>query len=308
MFDFYKALRAGEVGASFPDAIKDLIAGIIQTPQFLYRWELGEAPIKDGPLFRLNSWEIASRLSYFLWASMPDGDLFTAAQNGELQNLDRIAQEARRMLDDPKAKDAIRDFHLQWLDVEGLPDMQKDPSFTDVHARDGAVDAERDRRAGQRDPARAAGQRQARATCSRRRPRSSTPGWPGCTASATSPGTTCARSALNPDQRAGVLTHGSFLAAHADADLSHPVKRGVHVVRNVLCMELPDPDGLEIPELPAPKPGQTTRERYAAPRAGRLRRLPRQDRHRGLRLRELRRHRRLPHHRGRASRSTPAAR
>ena len=129
------AARGARSAASFPDAIKELIAGIIQTPQFLYRWELGEAPIKDGPLFRLNSWEIASRLSYFLWASMPDSALFTAAQNGELQNLDRIAQEARRMLADPKAKDAVRDFHLQWLDVEGLPDMQKDPSFTATRPR-----------------------------------------------------------------------------------------------------------------------------------------------------------------------------
>jgi hypothetical protein len=267
MFDFYRALRGGEVAASYQDAIKDLIAGIIQTPQFLYRWELGEAPIKDGPLFRLNSWEIASRLSYFLWASMPDGDLFAAAQNGELQNLDRIAQEARRMLNDAKAKDAVRDFHLQWLDVEGLPDMQKDPSFT-AYTPETAQSMlnETAELAGSillgpqasgkladlfSTPSSIIDARVARVygagnvTGDNMRPVS-----------------------LNPEQRAGLLTHGSFLASHADADLSHPVKRGVHVVRNVLCMELADPDGLEIPELPAPKPGQTTRERYAGHEQG----------------------------------------
>ena len=267
MFDYYKGLRGGDVGASFPDAIKDLIAGIIQTPQFLYRWELGEAPIKDGPLFRLNSWEIASRLSYFLWASMPDGELFAAAQNGELQNLDRIAQEARRMLKDAKAKDAIRDFHLQWLDVEGLPDMQKDPSFT-AYTPETAQSMLNEtaelassillgpQASGKlsdlfSSPASIIDARVARVY-----------GVGNVT------GDNMRQVALNPEQRAGVLTHGSFLASHADADLSHPVKRGVHIVRNVLCMELADPDGLEIPELPAPKPGQTTRERYAGHEQG----------------------------------------
>jgi hypothetical protein len=260
---YYQALRGPDSGASYAEAIKELIAGIIQTPQFLYRWELGEAPIKDGPLYRLNGWEIASRLSYYLWASMPDAALFTAAQNGELQNLDRIAAEARRMLADPRARDAVRDFHLQWLDVEGLEDMQKDPMFTAYAPETArAMLNETAELAGSvllgpnatgkladlfSSPASFVDARLAKVY-----------GAAGVT------GDELRRVALDPAQRAGILTHGSFLAAHADQDLSHPVKRGVHVIRQVLCQDLGDPDGLEIPELPAPRPGQTTRERYAA--------------------------------------------
>ena len=263
LFDFYRGLRQPEIGASFRDAIKELIAGIIQSPNFLYRWEQAGAPIKDGPLYRLDSWEIASRLSYFLWASMPDNALFTAAQNGDLQNLDRIAQEARRMLTDPKARDGIRDFHLQWLGVEGLPDLQKDPSFTSYTPETAqAMLNETSELASAvlfgpqatgkladlfSSPASFIDARLARIY-----------GVMNVT------GDNLRRAPLDPAQRAGVLTHGSFLATHADADLSHPVKRGVHVLRQVLCVDLPDPDGLEIPELPEPRPDQTTRERYAA--------------------------------------------
>jgi hypothetical protein len=262
-FDFYRALRAPEVAATFPDAIRDLIAGFIQAPAFLYRWELGEAPIKDGPLYRFNSWEMASRLSYFLWATMPDGALFTAAQNGELQNLDRIAQEARRMLADPKARDGIRDFHLQWLDVEGLPDMQKDPAYAsytpetaqsmldETAALAGSVLLGPKATGKLADlfssPASFIDSRLARVY-----------GAGNVTGDGLQP------ASLNPEQRAGILTNGSFLASHADADASHPVKRGVDVIRNVLCLDLPDPSGLEIPDLPEPKAGQTTRERFAA--------------------------------------------
>jgi hypothetical protein len=262
LFDFYRALRGPEIAASFPDAIKELIAGFIQAPAFLYRWELAEAPIKDGPLYRLNSWEIASRLSYFLWATMPDGALFTAAENGELQNLDRIAQEARRMLQDPKAKDGVRDFHLQWLDVEGLTDMQKDPVFASYSPE--AAQAMLDETAALASSVLLGPKANGKLTDLFSSPASFIDGrLAKIYGAGTVTGDGLQPAMLNPDQRAGILTHGSFLASHADADASHPVKRGVDVIRNVLCLDLPDPSGLEIPDLPEPKPGQTTRERYA---------------------------------------------
>jgi hypothetical protein len=265
--DYYRRLRGPEVGASFTEAITDLIAGIIQTPQFLYRWELGEAPIKDGPLYRLNGWEIASRLSYFLWASMPDAALFDAAGNGELQNLDRIAQEARRMLADPRARDAIRDFHLQWLDVEGLPDMQKDPAFTSYSPE--TAQSMLNETAEMASATLLGPQASGKLTDLFSLPSSFVDARLARVYGVGNvSGDNLRPVALNPAERAGLLTHGSFLAAHADQDLSHPVKRGVHVLRSVLCVDIPDPDGLEIPELPTPRPGQTTRERYAGHEQG----------------------------------------
>jgi hypothetical protein len=263
LLDFYRALRGPEVGASFPEAVQELIAGIIQSPGFLYRWELGGAPIKDGPLFRLDSWEIASRLSYFLWASMPDEALFAAAQKGELQNPERIVQEARRMLADPRAKDTIKDFHLQWLDIAGLPDRQKDPSFS-AYSPETAQSMLRETAelasAVLWGP-QASGKLEELFTTSSSyidARLAKLYGVAGVT------GDQLRKVQLDPAQRAGVLTNGSFLAAQADADVSHPVKRGVHVLRQVLCVDLPDPTGFDVPPLSEAKPGQTTRQRYAA--------------------------------------------
>src|SRR4029453_7626413 len=178
---------------------------------------------------RLNGWEIASRLSYFLWASMPDGALFTAAQNGELQNLDRIAQEARRMLADPKAKDAIRDFHLQWLDIEGLPDMQKDPSFTAYSPE--TAQSMLNETAELANSILFGAQATGKLTDLFSSPASFIdPRLARGYGAGNVPGNELQRAALNPAQRAGILTHGSFLAAHADQDLSHPVRRGVSVL------------------------------------------------------------------------------
>ncbi len=267
LLDFYKQLRGPDIAATFPEAIEQLIAGLIQAPAFLYRWELAGPPIKDGPLYRLNSWEVASRLSYFLWATMPDPALFEAARKGELQNLDRIAQEARRMLADPKAREGVRDFHLQWLDVTGLPDLQKDPSYSsytpetaqsmlDETAEVASAVLLGPKASGKlsdlfSSPASFIDARLARVYGA---------------GSVSGDGLRPAH--LDPDQRAGLLTNGSFLASHADADASHPVKRGVDVIRNILCLDLPDPSGFEVPDLPAPVAGQTTRERYAGHASG----------------------------------------
>jgi len=128
----YKAQRAGDVGLTFEQSIGALVGAIVQTPYFLYHWELGpNAPKKDGNLIQYNPWEMASRLSYLLWASMPDDKLFASAQAGGLTSPEQIAEAARRLLADPKAKDAITDFHYQWLEIFGLKDMPKDPSFMD---------------------------------------------------------------------------------------------------------------------------------------------------------------------------------
>src|SRR6185369_12431264 len=93
---------------------------------------LGPAPAtRDGNLVRFNHHEVASRLSYLFWASMPDDKLFTAADNGKLGTPDEIANEARRMLSDPRARAALNDFHIQWLRIGELGDLPKDPSITD---------------------------------------------------------------------------------------------------------------------------------------------------------------------------------
>jgi hypothetical protein len=111
----FTRLRGAEVGAPFALAVQDLLLTILQSPEFLYRWELDGQPIKDGGLFKFGPYELASRLSYFLWATMPDDALFTAARSGMLSTPDQIAAQAERMLKDDRARNGLHDFHKQWL-------------------------------------------------------------------------------------------------------------------------------------------------------------------------------------------------
>ena len=103
------------------------VASLLQAPAFLYRLE---SHILDSVQSRieelsstdlyqeLSSWEMASRLSYFLWDSMPDAELFAAAAEGRLSTSQDIEAQARRMLDHPRARSAVVHFHRQWLGVE----------------------------------------------------------------------------------------------------------------------------------------------------------------------------------------------
>ncbi len=90
------------------------MAGVLQAPSFHFRVEPGKGDVTAQP----SPWELATRLSYFLWDSMPDEALFAAAESGELATAEEIERQARRMLDDPKARLAVVHFHHQWLGTD----------------------------------------------------------------------------------------------------------------------------------------------------------------------------------------------
>lgn len=94
------------------------VTGILQAPAFVFRIEKGKRTTETEPSLALSNWELASRLSYFLWDTMPDPELFQAAARGELQSEDGIEAQARRMLADPRARAAIVHFHHQWLETD----------------------------------------------------------------------------------------------------------------------------------------------------------------------------------------------
>jgi len=260
LFTLYKAQRDG--GLTFAEAMKGLITGMIQSPYFLYRWELGDQGIKDGPLVRFNSYEIASRLSYFLWASMPDQTLFDLAAKNALQNPDAIAAEAKRLLASPKAKDGIRDFAIQWLDVDSVPSLDKDPSYTNYTPAVGnsmlneTATFMTELLLGQN----ATGKIDTLYNSSSSYLDAKLAKLYGVT---NVTGDTLKQAALNPAQRAGILTQGAWLASHADGDFAHPVKRGVFVLNHVLCQNIPPPVGFEVPQLADRKPTETNREHYS---------------------------------------------
>ncbi len=100
------------------EAIALTAAGVLQAPQFLYRIERGEDTKREKGRVRLTEWEVASRLSYLLWDSMPDQALFVATLDGELSKTKGIREQTRRMLEDPRAEAAIVHFHTQWLGTD----------------------------------------------------------------------------------------------------------------------------------------------------------------------------------------------
>lgn len=131
--EFYNYLRRS-AELDHTKALRTLVARILVAPAFLYRAEPGAAAVERTPL---SDWELASRLSYFLWSSVPDEELRRAAAAGELRDPERVAQQARRMLKDEKARRLATEFFGQWLgfyqfdEFRGI-DARRFPEFNDA--------------------------------------------------------------------------------------------------------------------------------------------------------------------------------
>ncbi len=101
---------------------------LLLSPDFLFRVELDPDPT-DETEHPLNAWELATRLSYFVWSSMPDDELFAAAADGSLLDGAVLAAQARRMLADPKADALVENFAGQWLTFRAVDDVFPDPWY-----------------------------------------------------------------------------------------------------------------------------------------------------------------------------------
>ncbi len=109
--------------SSANEAIVLTIAGVLQAPALLYRAETGETGDEIDSVRPLTGWEMASRLSYFLWDSMPDPVLFQAAATDALRTQDQVQAQAERMLKDKRARASVVRFHNQWLGTDAVLGM-----------------------------------------------------------------------------------------------------------------------------------------------------------------------------------------
>lgn len=147
LFSVFKVAR--KRGDSYEDSIRLVLKTMLVSPHFLFRIEdadarpnqaktRGSANVSaDGspPIHPVTAFELACRLSYFLWSSMPDDELFAQAETGRLSQPEVLEVQVRRMLQDPKARSFAEDFASQWLRVRELktvtqPDNKKFPEFT----------------------------------------------------------------------------------------------------------------------------------------------------------------------------------
>lgn len=259
LFALYAGLKPKQ---GFSGAIETLLQGILMSPQLLYRLEVsGSAPRGAGPFEKLTPYEMATRLSYFLWASLPDEALFAAAAANQLETPAQIAAQVGRMLADPRARAAVGRFYQQWLDLGGLESVGKDskayptfkPNLLDLWKRETVTFV---------DDVLFKGDAKLKTLF--------TADYTFANKSLadfykfTGPTSEAQFDRVGLDaNRLGLLTQASFLARRANPDQSSPVKRGVFVLESLFCVDVPSPPANIEVKAPQVQPGQSTRERFA---------------------------------------------
>ena len=119
--------RGRENGGSFDRGIQLALERLLVDPDFLLRIERDPDSIEPERLYQLSDMEIASRLSFFLWGSLPDDLLLDVAERGHLTDPVQLEAQVRRMLDDPRSRSLVDDFAVQWLHLRNLEDVKGDP-------------------------------------------------------------------------------------------------------------------------------------------------------------------------------------
>ncbi len=256
----YDEARGDVLGLEFDDSIRLLVEAMLQSTGFLYRWELNShRAIPDGLYVQLDSYEIASRLSYFIWRSMPDAQLLRAAADNKLTTKDGIEKEARRLLASDKAKQPVASFFEYWLGYSDLVNRDKNqevypqftPSLKVSMLEESRVFIENIIFGG-------SGQFESLFT--------STESFGNAELGALYGTGDTGDSALvpvqlNESQRGGILTLSAFLADKGAADGSNPALRGSVLYEQLLCEHLPPPPNV-IPPVEPVSAGGTTRDRF----------------------------------------------
>jgi hypothetical protein len=126
LLEFYRAGRQ----RSFDFGIQRALARVLVDPQFLFRFEREPATVAPGAAYAVSDLELASRLSFFLWSSLPDDDLLAAAGRGDLKRPALLERQVRRMLADERADALVTNFASQWLSLRELQNARPDaPAF-----------------------------------------------------------------------------------------------------------------------------------------------------------------------------------
>jgi hypothetical protein len=124
--------QEGRKGGDFETGIQTALARVLVAPRFIYRIEEEPAAVPAGGVYRVSDLELASRLSFFLWSSIPDDELLDLASKGRLRDTATFQRQVKRMLADPKADALIKNFAGQWLYLRELANVQTEaPGFDD---------------------------------------------------------------------------------------------------------------------------------------------------------------------------------
>ena len=243
--------RQFEQAPDAANAVKRVVLLALKSPRFLYR-ELG-----DGN----DPYDVASRISFGLWDSLPDQALLEAAAAGQLATREQVAQQAERMLTDLRARAKLRAFFVQWLKVDRLPDIAKDPErfpgFTPEIVSDLRTSLDlllEDVVWGESSDFR---QLLLMDSLYLNGPLAK---FYGVDLPADAP---FQKVPLDPEQRAGVLSHPFLMAGFSYTATSSPIHRGVFLARSLLGRSLRPPPEAVAPLAPDLHASLTTRERVS---------------------------------------------
>ena len=261
LWSLFTQLRAiPELG--FESSLAGVVEASLQMPGFLYRVEEGGRPVTPG-VVRIEGFEMASRLSYFLWGSTPDDELLDAAAKGELSTDAEVRAQAQRMIEDPRARAVVRYFNAKHFQLEGIASISKDatlyPDFTPeipgllLEETNAFLD----------DVIwKGPGDLKSILTSKHTFMNARLAKFYGVTGPTTDQ---FERVELDPARSAGVLTLGGLQASLTPGNThTNPVVRGKYVLTRLMCRAPPHPPAGFVPMLAEADPTQTTRERYAA--------------------------------------------
>jgi hypothetical protein len=119
--------RGGRAERDFDFGIEKALRAILVSPDFLFRVEQDPSRSAPGPVYRISDWELASRLSFFLWSSIPDDQLLDLAEKGKLKDPAVLDQQLHRLLNDPRSASLVSNFAGQWLYTRSLAQQKPDP-------------------------------------------------------------------------------------------------------------------------------------------------------------------------------------
>lgn len=262
---FRRALSEAEVARyrgrltsqpTFEQGVSLVLQIMLSSPHFLYRSEMGEAQA-DGT-YRLTAYETATALSYTFWATMPDEDLLRAAEMGELSTREGVLTQAKRLLQDPRARETVSEFALSWLGVERVLSADKSPAmFPSWSDELGASMAEETRRFVSHVVFDGSKKFDELLSADYSFVDQALASHYGASAS----GAGFAKATMPAERQGGLLTQGSVLASYAHSDQSSPIRRGVFVRERLLCQVFgaPPPSAGGVPKV---DPQATTRERF----------------------------------------------